>query len=265
MKYCRFRLGDRVAEGMIEGDRIVPIDAGMLDEYTRLEGDAVPLSDVTLLAPLLPRKVLAAAVNYQSHVPSGSAVLKDGEAPTVPQLFLKPSSSVIGPEDEIVLPTEAKRVDAEGELVAVIGRTCRRVSEDEALNYVFGYTCGNDVSARHWQRDDIQWWRAKGSDTFTAVGPVVVTGLDPTNLTLTTRVNGEEQQAGNTGQMIHSLARIISFASEVMTLEPGDMVFTGTPGVPPKLEDGDVVEVEIGGVGVLQNHVRRETGDQNRG
>lgn len=263
MKYCRFRLGDLVTDGIVEGDRVVPIDGGMLGEYTRLEADAVPLSDVTLLAPLTPRKVLAAAVNYQSHVPSGSVVLKDGEAPAVPQLFLKPSSSLIGPDDEIVLPAEARRVDAEGELVAVIGRTCRRVNEDEALDYVFGYTCGNDVSARHWQRDDIQWWRAKGSDTFTAVGPVVVKGLDPGDLTLTTRVNGEEQQAGNTGQMIHSLARIISFASKVMTLEPGDMVFTGTPGVPPKIEDGDVVEVEIGGVGVLRNPVRRETGDES--
>jgi 2-keto-4-pentenoate hydratase/2-oxohepta-3-ene-1,7-dioic acid hydratase in catechol pathway len=114
------------------------------------------------------------------------------------------------------------------------------------------------VSARHWQRDDIQWWRAKGSDTFTAVGPVVQTELDPMDLQLTTRVNGEEKQSSSTGAMIHGLAEIIAFASEVMTLEPGDMVFTGTPGVPPVMEDGDVVEVEIGGVGVLRNPVRRE-------
>lgn len=261
MKYCRVKLGGLITEGVIEGDRVVPIDGTLLGEYTRLEGEAVALSDVILLAPVIPRKVVAAAVNYQSHVPSGKSVLKDGEAPSVPQLFLKPSSSVIGPQDEIILPAEARRVDAEGELVAVIGRACRRVSASEALDYVLGYTCGNDVSARHWQRDDIQWWRAKGSDTFTAVGPVIVTGLDPTNLELTTRVNGEEKQASNTGQMIHSLAEIISFTSEVMTLEPGDMVFTGTPGETPRMEDGDVVEVEIGGIGVLRNAVRREQAD----
>jgi 2-keto-4-pentenoate hydratase/2-oxohepta-3-ene-1,7-dioic acid hydratase in catechol pathway len=258
MKYCRFKHGDRVAEGVIEGDQVVPIDGSMLSEYTRLEGEVVALADVILLAPVIPRKVVAAAVNYQSHVPSGKSVLKDGDAPAVPQLFLKPSSSVIGPDDEIVLPAEARRVDAEGELVAVIGKTCRKVSAAEALDYVLGYTCGNDVSARHWQRDDIQWWRAKGSDTFTAVGPVVQTELDPMDLQLTTRVNGEEKQSSSTGAMIHGLAEIVAFVSEVMTLEPGDMVFTGTPGVPPVMEDGDVVEVEIGGVGVLRNPVRRE-------
>jgi 2-keto-4-pentenoate hydratase/2-oxohepta-3-ene-1,7-dioic acid hydratase in catechol pathway len=168
---------------------------------------------------------------------------------------------VIGSGEEIVLPAGARRVDAEGELVAVIGRTCRKVTSEEALDYVLGYTCGNDVSARHWQRDDIQWWRAKGADTFTAIGPVIVTALDPTDLQLVTRVNGEERQASSTGAMIHSLASIISFASEVMTLEPGDLVFTGTPGETPKLEDDDVVEVEIGGIGVLRNPVRREPAD----
>ncbi len=258
MKYCRFTLGGQVAEGIIESDRVIPIDGSMLNEYTRLEGEAVGLADVQLLAPVMPGKVLAAAVNYGSHVPSGKTVLKDGEAPSIPQLFLKPSSSVIGPDDQIMLPAGARRVDAEGELVAVIGRSCRNVSASEALQYVLGYTCGNDVSARHWQRDDIQWWRAKGADTFTAVGPVVVTGLDPTDLQLATRLNGEERQASNTGQMIHDLATIISFASEVMTLEPGDLVFTGTPGETPTMEDGDVVEVEVGGVGVLRNPVRRE-------
>jgi 2-keto-4-pentenoate hydratase/2-oxohepta-3-ene-1,7-dioic acid hydratase in catechol pathway len=261
MKYCRFRAGDSIAEAIVEGDRIIPIDGSMLGDYTRLEAGAIALAEAHLLAPVIPRKVLAAAVNYGSHVPSGASVLKDGEAPSIPQLFLKPSSSVIGSGEEIVLPAGARRVDAEGELVAVIGRTCRKVTSEEALDYVLGYTCGNDVSARHWQRDDIQWWRAKGADTFTAIGPVIVTALDPTDLQLVTRVNGEERQASSTGAMIHSLASIISFASEVMTLEPGDLVFTGTPGETPKLEDDDVVEVEIGGIGVLRNPVRREPAD----
>jgi 2-keto-4-pentenoate hydratase/2-oxohepta-3-ene-1,7-dioic acid hydratase in catechol pathway len=259
-KYCRFLSAAGPVHGVIEGDRIVPVEGDIFSEYARIEGDAVSLKGAQLLAPVIPRKVLAAAVNYQSHVPSGKAVLKDGEAPGVPQLFLKPSSSLIGPEDDIILPAEARRVDAEGELVAVIGKACKKVTVDEALRHVLGYTCGNDVSARHWQRDDVQWWRAKGSDTFTAAGPVIATGLDPANLQLLTRINGEEKQSASTGMLIHSLAEIISFASQVMTLEPGDLVFTGTPGETPRLEDGDVVEVEIDGVGVLRNGVKRELG-----
>jgi 2-keto-4-pentenoate hydratase/2-oxohepta-3-ene-1,7-dioic acid hydratase in catechol pathway len=148
-------------------------------------------------------------------------------------------------------------VDAEGELVAVIGRTCRNVPPEEAPGYVFGYTCGNDVSARHWQRDDIQWWRAKGADTFCPVGPFIATDLDPANLVLRTRLNGEVAQETNTSAMIHSTAKLISFASRVMTLEAGDLLFTGTPGVTPKLEHGDVVEVEIEGIGTLRNDVAR--------
>ena len=257
MLLCRFEYNGRVSFGTVEGDRVTPIEGGLFGDH-RPAGDALALPGVRLLAPLVPPKVLAAAVNYQSHVPSGASVLKSDEAPSVPQLFLKPSSSVIGPGETIVLPAEARRVDAEGELVAVIGRVCRNVSEAEALDYVLGYTCGNDVSARHWQRDDVQWWRAKGSDTFTAIGPVIATGLDPSNLMLRTRVNGEVRQESSTSNLIHSLAKIISFASQVMTLEPGDLVFTGTPGETPKLDDGDVVEIEIEGIGVLRNPVRRE-------
>ena len=257
MLLCRFESAGRISHGIVEGDRVAVIGGDLLGER-KATGESLALSQVRLLAPLVPPKVLAAAVNYQSHVPSGAAVLNTDEAPSVPQLFLKPSSSAIGPGETIVLPAEARRVDAEGELVAVMGRTCRKVSEAEALDYVLGYTCGNDVSARHWQRDDVQWWRAKGSDTFTAIGPVIATGLDPADLMLRTRVNGEVRQESSTLNLIHPLAKIIAFASQVMTLEPGDMVFTGTPGEPPKLEDGDVVEVEIDGIGVLRNPVRRE-------
>lgn len=256
--YCRFEHQGRTAYGVVKGDSVRPL-SGDLFAGAQPSGDAVPLADVKLLAPIArPGKILAAAVNYQSHVPSGASVLKSDEAPSVPQLFLKPSSSIIGPGDTIVLPAEARRVDAEGELVAVIGRACRNVSETEALDYVLGYTCGNDVSARHWQRDDVQWWRAKGSDTFTPIGPYIATGLDPAAIGLRTRVNGEVTQEGNTHDLIHGVAKMIAFASQVMTLEPGDLLFTGTPGVPPKLEDGDVCDVEIDGVGTLSNPVRRE-------
>lgn len=256
--YCRFRHVGRTSFGILQGDRVQPLDGDLFDS-AQPAGDELALADVQLLAPLTPGTILAAAVNYQSHVPSGSAVLKDDEAPQVPQLFLKPASSVVGPGDTIILPVGARRVDAEGELVAVIGRECRKVREEEALSYVFGYTCGNDVSARHWQRDDIQWWRAKGSDTFTPLGPVIATGLDPSDLRLSTFVNGEARQDSSTSQLIHGIAKMIAFASEVMTLRPGDLLFTGTPGEPPKLEDGDVVDIEIEGIGRLSNPVRRET------
>jgi 2-keto-4-pentenoate hydratase/2-oxohepta-3-ene-1,7-dioic acid hydratase in catechol pathway len=257
MLYCRFQQEGAIAHGIVEGVRVTAIAGPLFGEH-KPSGKPMPLSDVRLLAPLSPRTILAAAVNYQSHVPSGSSVLKDGDAPAIPQLFLKPTSSVIGPDDTIFLPADARRVDAEGELVALIGRSCRKVAREGALDYVFGYTCGNDVSARHWQRDDIQWWRAKGSDTFSPIGPFIATDLDPANIGLRTRVNGVEAQAGNTRDLIHSLASMISFASQVMTLEPGDIIFTGTPGEPPKLADGDVVEVEIDGIGVLRNPVTRE-------
>jgi 2-keto-4-pentenoate hydratase/2-oxohepta-3-ene-1,7-dioic acid hydratase in catechol pathway len=255
--YCRFEHRGKTTFGIVQGDRVQPLSGDLFAE-PKPAGAVIALADIKLLAPVDPRKILAAAVNYQSHIPSGRAVLKDDNAPSAPQLFLKPSSSVVGPGDTIVLPAEARRVDAEGELVAVIGRVCRNVSPEQALDYVCGYTCGNDISARHWQRDDIQWWRAKGSDTFSPIGPYIATGLDPSNISLSTRVNGVETQSGNTSDLIHSLAAMISFASRVMTLEPGDLLFTGTPGEPPWLDDGDVCEVEIDGIGVLSNPVRRE-------
>ncbi len=260
MLIARYRYRGRESYGVLDGERLHRIEGDIFGVHRVLD-ESVALADVTLLAPVpRPGKILAAAVNYQSHVPAGRAVLKQPEAPSEPQLFLKPSSSIVGPGDAIVLPADARRVDAEGELVAVIGRTCRRVGPGEALDCVFGYTCGNDVSARHWQRDDVQWWRAKGSDTFTPLGPVIATGLDPADLELRTRLNGEEVQCANTSALIFSLAELISCASRVMTLEPGDLVFTGTPGEPPALSDGDVVEVEIEGIGVLRNPVTREAG-----
>ena len=143
--------------------------------------------------------------------------------------------------------------------MAVIGRPCRAVAVEEALDYVFGYTCGNDVSARPWQQGDLQWWRAKGSDTFSPIGPFIATGLDPTDLELRTRLNGREVQTTNTGALVHSVAALVSFASQAMTLEPGDLVFTGTPGETGRISDGDVVEVEISGIGVLRNPVVAET------
>jgi len=258
MLFARLRHGDFEGYGLVEDGRVRPLEGDLFGEH-RPSGEALPLDSVRLLAPVArPGKILAAAVNYPSHVAGSQAMTGLSEAPRKPELFLKPSSSVTGPEETIVLPRDAGRVDYEGELVAVIGRLCRDVSAEEALTYVFGYTCGNDVSARHWQRDDLQWWRAKGSDTFSPIGPYIASGLDPAALELRTRLNGREVQAANTGALIHSAAALIAFASRVMTLEPGDLVFTGTPGETGRLSEGDVVEVEIGGIGVLRNAVKEE-------
>ncbi len=254
--FVRFQYRYRESFGELQGERLRPIEGDLFGEQRTLD-DSIPLSDAILLAPVRPGKILAAAVNYRSHVASAGSVLKQDEPPAIPQLFLKPSSSVVGPGDTIILPEGARRVDAEGELVGVIGRVCHNVAAEQALDYVFGYTCGNDVSARHWQRDDLQWWRAKGSDTFCPIGPVVATGLDPANLELRTLLNGREAQKTNTSALIYSLAELVSFASEAMTLEPGDLIFTGTPGETPTLNDSDVVEVEIEGIGVLRNPVVR--------
>jgi 2-keto-4-pentenoate hydratase/2-oxohepta-3-ene-1,7-dioic acid hydratase in catechol pathway len=234
----------------VEGEVLRPI-VGSPFGHWRSGEETVPLSQVRLLAPVRTSKVLAVALNYRSHLNQ----FDQSSAPANPELFLKPPSAVIGPEEAIVLPAAAGRVDYEGELVAVIGRQARDLKPDEALAYVLGYTCGNDVSARDWQQDDLQWWRAKGCDTFAPLGPWIATNLDPTNLELQTRVNGEVVQRTNTSLLIHDVARLVSFASQVMTLEPGDLVFTGTPGTTAPLEGGDVVEVDIGGIGVLRNHV----------
>ncbi len=223
----------------------------------------MPLSEVRLLAPVQPSKVLAAGLNYWSHV--GSVDLPGLERPrSEPQLFLKPASSVIGSGREIVIPVGAEPVQAEGELVAVVGRQCRSVTVGEALTFVFGYTCGNDVSARNWQREDLQWWRAKGSDTFCPIGPYVATGLDPSNLHVRTRVNGAVAQTADTKLLIFGVAELVSFASRVMTLEPGDLIMTGTPGETPTLRAGDLVEVEIEGIGALSNPVIVDEGGDGR-
>ncbi len=254
MLFARFRYRDQEAVGLLVGNSLRPLEGDLYGEHRLLE-EAVPLAEAVLLAPVRPGKILAAAVNYRSHVAGSRRLLKQDEPPAVPQLFLKPSSSVIGPEEAIVLPEGAGRVDLEGELVAVIGRPCRNVSPTQALDCVFGYTCGDDISARHWQRDDLQWWRAKGSDTFSPIGPFIATGLEPTRLALRTRLNGAEVQSAGTADLIHGVAELISFASRVMTLEPGDLLFTGTPGQTPAIKPGDVIEVEIEGIGVLRNPV----------
>jgi 2-keto-4-pentenoate hydratase/2-oxohepta-3-ene-1,7-dioic acid hydratase in catechol pathway len=250
LRFARFRHGRRQGYALVEGELLRPIVGSPFGRWRSGE-ETVPLSRVRLLAPVSPSKILAVALNYRSHLHQ----LDQTSAPANPELFLKPPSAVVGPEEAIVLPPTAERVDYEGELVTVIGRRARGLKPDEALAHVLGYTCGNDVSARDWQQGDLQWWRAKGCDTFAPLGPWIATNLDPTNLELQTRVNGETVQRTNTSLLIQDVAHLVSFASQMMTLEPGDLVFSGTPGTTSPLKRGDVVEVDIGGIGVLRNHV----------
>ena len=215
----------------------------------RRTGSPVALSAVRLLAPVDPGKGLALAGNFRDHLGSTPE-------PTQPEPFWKTPNAFIGPGDTILLPADLARVDAEGEAVAVIGQWCSRVSEREALNYVLGYTCGNDVSGRPWQRGDNQWWRAKSADTFGPLGPAIVTGLDPGDLSVVTRINGHEVQRCGLADMIYNFAVTISFISQAVTLQPGDVIFSGTSGTPAQLNDGDTCEVEIPGIGTLANPVK---------
>ena len=249
MRIARFEAEGTISYGLVDGDAVRVISGSPFGEFTET-GDAHALPSVRLLAPVpRPGKILAMALNYRSHV--GGA-----PEPTRPQPFFKTATSIIGPEEDIVIPPGTQRVDEEGELVAVIGGRARNVSESEALDYVLGYTCGNDVSARDWQREDTQWWRAKSSDTFSPTGPFIVTGLDPTDVTICVRLNGAEVQHCDSAEMIFGVAYTIADLSRYVTLEPGDLLFTGTSGTTSQIGAGDVVEVDISGIGTLRNTVR---------
>jgi 2-keto-4-pentenoate hydratase/2-oxohepta-3-ene-1,7-dioic acid hydratase in catechol pathway len=207
------------------------------------------LAELKTLGQSAPTKILALAGNYRSHLQTTQPTPKNPEA------FFKPPSALLAPEGTIVIPKGTQDVHYEGELVVVIGKKAKNVAKAEALQYVYGYTCGNDVSARDWQKNDRQWWRAKGSDTFAALGPRIVTGIDAADLQLTTRLNGKEVQKARTSELIFDLATIVSFLSEHVTLLPGDLIYTGTPGQTSAMKSGDVVEVEIEKLGVLRNRV----------
>ena len=201
-----------------------------------------------------PSKIVCIGTNYRAHA------LEMGKAlPDEPLLFMKPPSAIIGPGDAIVRPGGYQRVDFEGELAVVIGRTARRVARESALEYVGGYTCLNDVTVRDLQKKDVQFTRAKGFDTFCPVGPRVASGLDPSNLKIQTRVNGQLRQSSSTADLIFDVPTLIAFVSRVMTLEEGDLISTGTPSGVGNLDPGDVVAVEIEGIGVLENPVVGES------
>ena len=250
MKFARYLAHGQVSYGSVEGDMVKELSASPFEQYT-ITDHVHALSEVKLLAPCVPTKILAIGLNYSSH-------LHDRPGPTEPMVFYKTPTSLIGPEETIVRPKDTERLDEEAELVVVIKDRCRNVSEEQAMQHVLGYTCGNDVSARDWQSEDRNWWRAKSADTFSPAGPYIVTDLDPHDVRISARINGKEVQGESTRYLIFNVPAVVAYTSRFVTLEPGDMIYTGTPGEPGEMKDGDVCEIEIEGIGVLRNPVKLE-------
>ena len=253
MKFCRFALrndASPVSYGIVEDDIVREITSAPWTSWSRGHR-SWSLAEIRLLAPVEPRKIVCVGRNFAAH-----AAELGNEVPKEPLIFLKPSSSIIGPEEPIILPRYSQRVEHEGELALIVGRRCSHLADTEdALSYLTGYSCLNDVTARDLQKSDGQFTRAKGFDTFCPIGPWIESELDPSNLTLETSVNRERRQLGSTSLMLHSPAALVRWISRMMTLDPGDVIATGTPaGVGPLL-DGDLVEVSIERIGVLRNPV----------
>jgi 2-keto-4-pentenoate hydratase/2-oxohepta-3-ene-1,7-dioic acid hydratase in catechol pathway len=240
------------AYGIVEGNTVFAGEGDLFAGLTK--GAEVGTYDsLQVLAPIVPGKVMAIGMNYLKHVTELDPTRK---VPTEPVVFMKPQSAIIGPDVTIELAYPENNIDYEAELVVVIGKQAHRVSEADALDYVLGYTGGNDVSDRVQQMGGIQWIRGKGYNTYLPLGPVIETELDPANIDVQSRLNGEARQSDNTSGLIFSVPFLIQFLSDVMTLEPGDIIMTGTPHGVGALKDGDTIEVEIGGVGVLRNPVK---------
>jgi 2-keto-4-pentenoate hydratase/2-oxohepta-3-ene-1,7-dioic acid hydratase in catechol pathway len=253
VRIARFSHQDSIRFGIVDDTDLVVLSGDPMFAGYDTTGERVPISDAVLLAPVIPRsKIVCVGRNYRDH-----AAELGNDVPDAPLLFFKPNTSVIGPGDTIVLPPQSSRVDFEGELAAVIGRIAKNVPADKALEYVFGYTIANDVTARDLQQTDGQWARAKGFDTFCPLGPAIETDFDVDgDAVITTRVNGEVRQQGPISDMIFSLADVIAYASAAFTLLPGDVILTGTPAGVGPFAAGDTVEVEITGLGTLRNPAR---------
>jgi len=253
MKFIRYQYKNAAPRfGWIYEDRVGPVEGEPFGEFRRLEVE-IPLNEVRLLAPVLPGKIICVGRNYIEH-----AMEHDAEVPEWPLLFMKPPSSVIGPDDTIYLPPQSEQVEHEVELAVVIGKTGKWIQPDEAMRYVLGYTLANDVTARDLQRKDGQWTRAKGFDTFCPVGPWIETDLDPADILLSCRVNGEMRQMSSTREMVFTVQQLIAFISSIMTLHPGDIILTGTPAGVGPLVEGDIVECSGEGIGLLMNRIKKQ-------
>ena len=248
--YVRFRAGQRTAHGILEGDTIREITGPLFGAH-KPSGAQHKLAAVKLLYPVEPPKILAVGLNYKSHIGNRTP-------PANPEMFYKPITALRSPGEPIVIPKDATDVHYEGELVVVIGKPASGITAAQAKDVIFGVTCGNDVSERQWQNGpnkDLQWWRAKGADTFAPLGPWIARGLDYGNLLLQTRLNGQVVQKQLTSDLLFDCQAIVSFVSRYVALTPGDVIYTGTPGQTKRMKPGDQVEVEIEGVGILRNPV----------
>ncbi len=250
MRIARFSLNGEPKFGIVDGPELVVLKGHPLVQGYDTTGERVPLKDVKLLAPTIPSKVVCVGKNFADH--AGELGLEIHPEPT---LFFKPSSSIVGPGDAIVLPAQSKRVELEVELTIVIGQIAKNVSENDALNYVWGFTIANDVTARDLQFSDAQWARSKAFDTFCPLGPWIETEFVPDGQMLESRVDGEVKQQASIGGMLHNIPEIISYVSANMTLLPGDVILTGTPSGIFPIKSGELVECEIEGIGTLINPV----------
>lgn len=249
MKLLRYNYKDKIEQGILEKDAIKKIKGDFFSEFEITENE-VDLNSVKLLSPMAPSKIVAVGLNYVDHAKE----LKM-EIPKNPIIFIKPASTVIGPEDPIIYPETSNQVDYEVELGIVIGRRAKNVEKDEAGDYILGYTVFNDVTARDLQRKDIQWTRAKSYDTFAPIGPLIETNINPFDLPISLKLNGITKQNSSTKNMIFNCYELLEFISEIMPLEAGDVIATGTPpGVGP-MNRGDTVEAKIEGIGLLKNYV----------
>jgi len=253
MKIVRFMHEGDAVTGILEDGRVYPAAGSIYSELRMIEADSLPVGEATLLPPVLPSKVVAVGLNYRDHAEEVGAPI-----PAEPLLFMKPSTSVIGPGEPIVHPSVCTRMDYEAELALVVKEKAYRVTEEDAVPFILGYTCCNDVTARDIQTRDGQWTRAKSFDTFCPIGPVIETNVDPARLNVMSRLNGETRQSSNTGQFIFPVFELFSFISHIMTLLPGDVITTGTPSGIGAMKPGDTVEIEIEGIGVLRNEIVAE-------
>ncbi|PZE23026.1 MULTISPECIES: fumarylacetoacetate hydrolase family protein [unclassified Curtobacterium] len=252
MKIARFSTpGEDPRYGILDERALVVLAGDPLYQGFETTGERVDLRTATLLAPVIPRsKVIGVGLNYAEHVSE-----MDERAGEDPIVFLKPNTAIIGPNDQIRLPQDVGRVDHEGELAVVIGSLAKNVRREDFADVVLGYTVANDVTARDLQARDGQWTRAKGFDTFCPIGPVIETDLDPSDVRLETRVDGDIRQAASTSEMIHDIPSLIEFVSSIWTLLPGDLILTGTPAGVGPINDGEIVEVTVSGIGSLTNPV----------
>ena len=246
MKFIRFKYKGQERYGAINKDRVKFLISDYFSRELNFSNESASLKDVELLAPCKPSKLVCLGKNYEDH-----ALEMKSEVPQEPIVFIKPSTSVIGPGEEIIMPPQSKRVDYEGELAVVISKTAKNIKQSQAMDYVLGLTCANDVTARDLQKG--QWTVAKGFDTFCPLGPYIVSGLDPHNLELSTHLNGELRQKTSTGAMVFKVPFLIEYISHIMTLLPGDVILSGTPSGVGAVATGDEISVEINQIGILKN------------